>query len=148
MRLPRMTTRRWMIAVAVVGSLMGAGQLKRRHDYFSARHRTQAQMNEFLRNAEAFLREAARLEDGSLRPPRGHESLRDPVMIEFYKMDTLRMVRDRNPVGWASMVDYHAEMVRKYGRAASYPWLLVEPDPPEPDIVLFVDPFPIRAQAP
>jgi hypothetical protein len=27
---------------------------------------------------------------------------------------------------------YHMEMAQKYERAARYPWLLVEPDPPEP----------------
>jgi hypothetical protein len=32
MRLPRMTTRRWMVFVVVVGLLMGGVQLKRRHD--------------------------------------------------------------------------------------------------------------------
>ena len=148
MRLTRMTPRRWMIAVAVVVSLMGAAQLKRRHDYFSARLRTHAEMNEFLHHAEACLREAARLEDGSLRPPRGHESLGDAVMIEFSKMDTPRMVRDQNPVDWSSMVDYHAAMVRKYRCAAGSPWLLLEPDPAEPEMILYVDPFPIRVQAP
>jgi hypothetical protein len=32
MRLPRMTTRRWMVVVVVVGLLMGGVRLKRRHD--------------------------------------------------------------------------------------------------------------------
>jgi hypothetical protein len=27
---------------------------------------------------------------------------------------------------------YHAAMLRKWKRAADYPWLPVEPDPPEP----------------
>jgi hypothetical protein len=27
---------------------------------------------------------------------------------------------------------YHEQMAKKYARAASYPWLPVEPDPPEP----------------
>jgi hypothetical protein len=30
-------------------------------------------------------------------------------------------------------LDYHARMIRKYQHAASYPWLPVEPDPPEPE---------------
>jgi hypothetical protein len=41
MRLPRMTTRRWMIAVSVVGLVMGGivggVRLKRRHDYYLSR---------------------------------------------------------------------------------------------------------------
>jgi hypothetical protein len=28
---------------------------------------------------------------------------------------------------------YHADLIRKYARAARYPWLTVEPDPPEPE---------------
>jgi hypothetical protein len=28
--------------------------------------------------------------------------------------------------------DWHSHLVEKYERAARYPWLLVEPDPPEP----------------
>jgi hypothetical protein len=31
-----------------------------------------------------------------------------------------------------STADYHAAMARKYERAAPFPWLTVEPDPPEP----------------
>ena len=29
--------------------------------------------------------------------------------------------------------DYHAAMKAKYERLARYPWLAVDPDPPEPD---------------
>jgi hypothetical protein len=31
------------------------------------------------------------------------------------------------------LVSYHAAMARKYRHAACYPWLPVEPDPPEPE---------------
>jgi hypothetical protein len=31
------------------------------------------------------------------------------------------------------LIDWHASMVRKYDHAARYPWLPVEPDPPEPE---------------
>ena len=30
-------------------------------------------------------------------------------------------------------IGYHAAMARKYEHAAGYPWLPVEPDPPEPE---------------
>jgi hypothetical protein len=33
---------------------------------------------------------------------------------------------------WKRRADYHAAMRHKYERAAMYPWLVVEPDPPEP----------------
>ena len=31
------------------------------------------------------------------------------------------------------LVFYHGGVARKYWHAASYPWLPVEPDPPEPE---------------
>jgi len=40
--------------------------------------------------------------------------------------------------GWPSghsdwpIIEYDAAMARKYRRAARYPWLPVEPDPPDP----------------
>jgi hypothetical protein len=34
---------------------------------------------------------------------------------------------------WEELVIYHMQMRRKYERAAWFPWLPVEPDPPEPD---------------
>jgi hypothetical protein len=48
-----------------------------------------------------------------------------------------------SPVAWLSLIDrdtrvpakadYHHAMKWKYERAARYPWLPVEPDPPEPE---------------
>jgi hypothetical protein len=140
----RMTSRRWMVVVAFIGLVLGGVQVKRQHDHLSARFRTHARMEEFLRRANAFMREAERREGpyhGIDRPVRGYEPIGSASSIEHERMDTLRMQRHRNPVAWSRMVDYHAEMARKYGRAASYPWLVVEPDPPEPDWVWFFDPF-------
>jgi hypothetical protein len=48
MRLPRMTTRRWMVAVAVVGLLMGGYRLKQRHDDFLSRAQYHAGRGTFL----------------------------------------------------------------------------------------------------
>jgi hypothetical protein len=31
------------------------------------------------------------------------------------------------------LADHHAALKRKYERAARYPWLTIEPDPPEPE---------------
>jgi hypothetical protein len=31
-----------------------------------------------------------------------------------------------------ALSDYHQQMLEKYAFAARYPWLPVEPDPPEP----------------
>jgi hypothetical protein len=89
MRLPRMTTRRWMIAVATVGLAMG----------LLAAFRQRAEG--FARLSEAHLRAAA-----DLHPPRKH--------------------------GRIPRADWHALLGEKYRQAARYPWLPVEPDPPEP----------------
>jgi hypothetical protein len=35
---------------------------------------------------------------------------------------------------WQRRADYHTAMRRKYERAAMYPWLAVESDPPEPEL--------------
>jgi hypothetical protein len=36
------------------------------------------------------------------------------------------------PLTHPRLADYHEDLARKYERAARYPWLPVEPDPPEP----------------
>lgn len=33
----------------------------------------------------------------------------------------------------AEWIEYHRRLATKYRRAARYPWLSVEPDPPEPE---------------
>jgi hypothetical protein len=97
MRLPRMTTRRWMIAVLVfglgMGAIVGGDQLKRRRNYFLYRARFHA------------------------------------LTVDVWK-----------EAGWPALdpsdrpiIEYDAAMARKYWRAARYPWLPVEPDPPDPD---------------
>jgi hypothetical protein len=106
MRLPRMTTWRWMVAVAVVGLLMGAAiggvRLKQRRDLFLALGTNHAQQEAHY----------------------GREML---IRVE---PDTHLVVQEYVCPGH---VDYHARLARKYERAARYPWLPVEPDPPEPE---------------
>jgi hypothetical protein len=114
MRLPRMTMRRWMIAVAAIGLMIGGGVvLKQRRDYFlslaqshqkevaSSTARGNALKSRFGGTAGMTVEEITRLHD-----------------------DYERMM-DR--------ADHHASLARKYEEAARYPWLPVEPDPPEPE---------------
>jgi len=90
-----MTTRRWMIAVAMLGlALGGVESLRRRRDFALAM--------------------ASRHHDGF-----------DNVMF------SPRAIMDFRP--FAKYADYHLEMERKWSRSARYPWLPVEPDPPEPE---------------
>jgi hypothetical protein len=109
-----MTMRRWMIAVAAMGLMIGGGVvLKQRRDYFlslarshqkevaSSTARGNALKSRFGGTAGMTVEEITRLHD-----------------------DYDRMM-DR--------ADHHASLARKYEEAARYPWLPVEPDPPEPE---------------
>jgi hypothetical protein len=97
-----MTTRRWMVAIAAVGLMMGISivgyRLKQRHSYFVIRARHHAEV-------EAMFRSWARTSSARSRH----------ILASI----------SRN-------LDYHADMARKYRQAARYPWLSVELDPEEP----------------
>jgi hypothetical protein len=113
MRLPRMTTRRWMVVVAVVGLLIsGWVRLKQRRDCFLS----MARSHERKMPSSTAEGKALRSRFGSTSGMSGEEIL-------LLRRDFDRMM-DR--------ADHHAALVRKYHRAARYPWLSVEPDPPEP----------------
>jgi hypothetical protein len=92
MRLPRMTTRRWMVAVAViaVGCAVLASLIEMRRERF------------------------ARIADRHISVFLTPAQVRDPERRS------------------AERLDWHSKMADKYMRAARYPWLPVEPDPPNP----------------
>jgi hypothetical protein len=114
MRLPRMTTRRWMVAVAVIGLLVGGGvRLKRRRDYFLSLARSHAQKMPSS-TAEG---KALRSRFGSTSGMGGEETV-------LLSRDFDRMM---------NRADHHSALRRKYEHAARYPWLPVEPEPPEPE---------------
>ena len=102
MRLPRMTTRRWMVVVAAVGLLMGGAivgyRLKQWHSFFVARAQHHARM------------EAAFSSFGG----------------------TLSAHSKHIRASVSENLGYHVAMARKYRHAARFPWLSVAPDPPEP----------------
>jgi hypothetical protein len=106
MRLPRMTTRRWMVAVGIVGLLMSTAlsgyRLKQRRDDYLSRAQ--------LHSAEFFM-----------RAHKTHLIIRTHRNRDDY-LDTQCLISG-----------YHAAMASKYRHAALYPWLPVEPDPPEPE---------------
>jgi hypothetical protein len=114
MRLPRMTTRRWMVAVVMIGLMIGGGVWlkQRRHYFLSLAQSHQKEVASSTARGQAL---KSRLSTTS--------GMSDEDIMHLYR-DYTRMM-DR--------ADHHAAMARKYERAARYPWLLVEPDPPEPD---------------
>ena len=111
MRLPRMTTRRWMILVAVVAFSIAGVQMRRQ----AKRYREQAAfhaLREGIFRRQADLERRARL-----------SSL--PVDLCGQQARYIALI--------PTFVEYHAELRRKYEYAARYPWLPIEPDPPKPE---------------
>jgi hypothetical protein len=86
-----MTTRRWMVAVAVVGIALGMIERHERFRWIAVHHRGEVPQH------------LPRIK------PSGMEDKR-----------------------WR-LFEWHESMARKYEHAARYPWLPVEPDPPEPE---------------
>ena len=102
MRLPRMTTRRWMVVVAVVAVTFGAMAIERRRraDY-----------------TDHFLYHAQGLEGSS------HSHDPSSFFARLPEAQQARQVR-----AWA----YHRTMRDKYRRALSIPFWFVTEDPPPP----------------
>jgi hypothetical protein len=106
-----MTTRRWMIAVAVVAVVRTGAVLFRRH--LALRR-----LADYHENME---RRQARKVEGILELSRAAAAPKDAVAA---RADAATEAR---------FGDWHARIKEKYRRAARYPWLPVEPDPPKPE---------------
>ncbi len=104
MRLPRMTTRRLMVAVAVVAIALGIGVITMRMSRTAQIYRQKAAA---LARAEVSLIKLI---------PEVERNGEDPEWLEVFRR---RLV-------------YAAAMKKKYEDASRYPWLPVEPDPPRP----------------
>jgi hypothetical protein len=98
-----MTTRRWMIAVAVVGLLCLLEHRRRSFESLASYHRSRL----------------ARFVIG--------QSLDDLTVIRPIFRDRKPLTTDE-----VKVATWHQAMARKYRQAARKPWLPVEPDPPEP----------------
>ena len=106
---PRMTTRRWMIAVAVVSLPLWGTQMRERHRELreiAARHALEERMNRYLLDTAPV--------DGN---------------VAGVAEERLQMIRER----WLRSANYYAAFARKYERAARRPWLPVPPDPSPPE---------------
>ncbi len=105
MRRPRMTTRRWMIAVAVVGLALTLEVAARRLIDLRSAYEVRAGQYWFANLA---------YDD----PP----DYDDPQTPE-----EIRRMEHREAMRW-----YNYELYEKYTQASKRPWLPVEPDTPEP----------------
>jgi hypothetical protein len=116
MRLPQMTTRRWMVAIAVVAIVLAA-------------------TTELPRRAQRF-RALAQAHGAAVKTARGKRWTGDlerhgHVNIAYSYLDgrppDQEMTRHE-----VALVLWHLELMQKYNAAAERPWLPVEPGPPEP----------------
>jgi hypothetical protein len=78
-----------------------------------------------------------------LRPERANRSeggdrFREAQARHYALADKLRKLvddyRGKQSKYHAKQADYHASLARKYDHGARYPWLTIEPDPPEPTL--------------
>ena len=120
MRPPRMTTRQWMIAVAVVGIVLaGVERMFRQSDLYRQRayHHAIMEATDGGRYCSLFI-----FFDDEVCPfklPAGTPAGTDGLLGHDARADARQL--------------YHHRMYHKWLRAASRPWLPIEPDPREPD---------------
>ncbi len=114
MRLPRMTTRRWMVAVAISALVIAASLwVSRRCD-----EPRSIAGSPYSTSPSGICASAKPV---SIDTPTTRASdRRDRDELQMLEAHQLKLAK------------YHYDMARKYEHAARYPWLPVEPDPPEP----------------
>ena len=114
MRLPRMTTRRWMMAVAGVCLILTGGVCLGRRAVFlglADRHARAARFWDVRR--QRYLEDGTPIFNGAFFDSDG--TVKKPYGREFERTS-----------------ERYAALGRKYEYAAAHPWLSVEADPPGP----------------
>lgn len=155
MRLPRMSTRRWMVAVALIsiglGGYLEGRRLKRRHDEYLTRAGWHTALAESLRRPRWLSARLARYDhpesdspepleqctlDSETEPARSdvderfeQARARAVATADFRRRFVIDSYRKRAEYD-QRQAEYHAALGRKYAAAASQPWLPVGPDPP------------------
>ncbi len=102
--IPRMTTRRWMVAVAIAGLLCLLEYRRREFAALATYHGAKATAGAIIRRGSMGMKVTYVDPDGNV-----------------ITMDDLGVAR------------WHETLAAKYRRAARYPWLPVDPDPPGPE---------------
>jgi hypothetical protein len=151
MRLPRMTKRRWMVAVAIVPILLLAAMvIERRRESFRQLALRWADDEAIYSHQLGII-----LPDppGENRPrdfiqavgkavdvdPRGTGLPKSPLELALRVAEFVRPHRRNegippSQVEWTRRrVEYAVQLRLKYEHATRYPWLAVEPDPPLPE---------------
>lgn len=113
MRMPRLTIRALMVAVAATALGLARRDLSAR----AREYRSRANHHEFIEKGGRAL-----LRTGEQRTPVGCGDI--PDKVRKHSSDELAQL--------SKVVDHHRGLRMKYSRAARYPWLPVAPDPPVP----------------
>ncbi len=146
MRLPSMTRRRWLVLVPAIALLMSCGGwgwrmsrlYGREATYHTAEERNARLALQMMRTAppsttQTRLGDAARIMSALVSLPGSRDLFSDSMRprIEEPSPTAVQLAR-REAAKWEKLVIYHFRLRRKYEWAASFPWLPVSPDPPEP----------------
>jgi hypothetical protein len=117
MRLPRMTTRRWIIAAAVTAFVTWGEQSRRRWVLYRSRY-------ECFRYAEATYRDCDDevLAYCGMSPPNEESRRAWAAGKQARRDESLRVA------------EYYARKKRKWARAMLRPWEVAPDDPPAPDM--------------
>jgi hypothetical protein len=110
MRLPRMTTRRWMVAIAAAGLLCLLEHRRRAFESLAAYHRSK------VIHVDRYFKSTAIDGTGV-----SHTT-------EFWRDSQGKDLTGAE----AKESDWHAALAEQYRTAAAQPWLPVRPDPPPP----------------
>ncbi len=128
-----MTTRRWIVVVVIVGLLMGGVRLKQRRSRLLSRAQFHAQRAAFYPKLESRARKICAEFPGRIAELKRLQRYR---WAGESHLDALEVSLDQSLKDLARLpnrIAFHAAMAHEYQRAARYPWLPVEPDPPEPE---------------
>jgi type II secretory pathway component PulK len=138
MQLPRISTRRWLTVVLIVGMAMGmivgGLRLRQRHNLLLSLAQLHKERAAFYRKLETRERKVLAdlpnritvLENLSWQHRRDH-------LISTRLEDSKVQIKRSNEllVRWTGRIAHEEMMVRKYDHAAHYPWRPVEPDLPQ-----------------
>jgi hypothetical protein len=133
-----MTVRRWMIVVVAVAAVLAVWIMLKRSAEFSRLavfHGEEEKRRRHFYDVEIEILESLEREhEGDLSRIRKH---RGTSLGEVYLQETERNIVEAEECRvflprLVEQIDYHAELRRKYERAAIQPWISVAPDQPEP----------------
>ncbi len=138
MRLPRMTTRRWMILMVIVAIAFGAEMMRRREVAYHARANryaleeaeTRASCEMADRSAAEYMKHLREIQDFAESGGAAFRANWKPIIESATRSATMASDQAERCHRWAA---HWGALRAKYERAARRPWLLAEPDPPWPD---------------